>query len=172
MSAAQTCTRGHRSALVRPDGVLTLQGREYARYRCQEPDGSFHRFTVPAAEAAVVAPGVHPNGDETTVMPPLVARLVARAAVQRPGPRPVPALPEHPGLLPSADLWTADTVVFDPVELQDPPSGPAIDRGQSTEHASAERTPPVVEWPAPASDEGKCWYSGARNRWLRRRRSA
>ena len=166
MSAPQTCTRGHRSGLVRPDGLLKVQGREYARYRCEEPDGSFHRFMVLAADGPAAAPRSVVNGDETAVMPPLVARLVARAAVQVPSPRPVPPLPRRHRPLPSMDLPAADsTVVLDPASFEAPASAPAIVRS-SVEGPSAERTPRVLVLPAPPTDEEKYWYFGAQNRWF------
>ena len=166
MSAAQTCTRGHRSGVVRPDGLMSVQGREYTRYRCQEPDGSFHRFMVPSEEAPIAGPGVVPTGDETTVMPPLVARLVARAAVQPPRPRPVPPLPQRHRPEPSFELSAADsTVVLDPAAFEAPTSSPAIVRSDP-DGPAAERTPRVLVLPSPPTDEEKYWYFGAQNRWF------
>ena len=51
MPSAPACPQGHHDGLVVHDGVLLFNGLEKDRYRCQSPNGSYHRFLGPAVDS-------------------------------------------------------------------------------------------------------------------------
>jgi len=174
VTKTRSCPSGHAWGRVVPDGVLKIHGTTRERFRCEQPDGSFHRFTdTPDVTAGPSRP--EPATEQMMRVP--AAPRVPRQRTMHTGsqwhlpapPAPaVPVMPVHPTALARTGESAAvgHTAVIDHGVATDTdviPAGLARQVEEAFEETAA--VAPAPGMPGAPSDEEKYSYFGSRKRW-------
>jgi cellulose synthase/poly-beta-1,6-N-acetylglucosamine synthase-like glycosyltransferase len=175
VNEASTCPAGHRAGHVVRDGVSVFHGQTRDRYRCELPDGSFHRFLDDRGQRVAKA-GTAPR--RSHALSPAVSR---HYSVGDPAPA-ADALAAVPTARRGEAGLNSTALLVEParetVQTAERPAGysavgsiPAPRRTDTTfaalpVAAAPETSDSDTVVPSPPTDEEKYWYLDSHGRWL------
>jgi cellulose synthase/poly-beta-1,6-N-acetylglucosamine synthase-like glycosyltransferase len=178
VNEASTCPAGHRAGQVVRDGVSVFHGQSRDRYRCELPDGSFHRFLDDRGQHA---PSVGSGPRRTNGLSPAVGRhyTVSEPVLANDVVATVPA-PRLP--IDATEAASNTALLVDPLDDAEllPPVDGAVGAGMPTvapprrtdtsllavQGAPSAREPRLTRvLPSPPTDEEKYRYLQSQGRW-------